>query len=281
MAPRPAGHHGEKPSETLVRFIVEHSLGVRVCSYDDRGGRSRPDAIIHHHGGVPLEIVSDPLQSENQLLSALHKIGRRTEFDGLRQGYRVCLTRKARVKDLGWLEQILLQLEDSDQPNPVTGQTDNYLFIEPDERLAAGEVRFLSGSGGGRPTHYGLDVVSAASAVLAQKQYADVGRKLDAYGGVERHAVLVVDDEKDATFSWLRQATPADVNRLPVPGLTAEITHLWITPRYMPGLTMAWSARTGWQGTAWDWGHPVDALDAWDDPACPDDHSAGPGTQRY
>lgn len=280
MTPRPTGHHGEKPSETLVRFIVEQTLGVRVCCYDDRGGRSRPDAIIHHLGGVPLEIVSDPLQSENQLLSALEKIGRRAEFDGLTQGYRVCLTRNARINDLSWLEQTLRQLEDPEQRDPVTGQTDNYLFVEPDKRLLAGEVRFTSGSGGGRPIRYGPDVISAASAVLAQKQYADVARKLNAYGGVERHAVVVVDDEKDSTFSWLRRATPADVDQLPAPELTAEITHLWITPRYIPGLTMAWSAKTGWQAAPWDWGHPIDALDGWDDPACPDDHTARNSNQR-
>lgn len=46
MLSQPRGHHGEKPSETLVRLIVERSLGVRVCCYDDRDGNSKPDAII-------------------------------------------------------------------------------------------------------------------------------------------------------------------------------------------------------------------------------------------
>lgn len=44
MPSQPTGHHGEKPSETLVRLIVERSLGVRVCCYDDRDGNSKPDA---------------------------------------------------------------------------------------------------------------------------------------------------------------------------------------------------------------------------------------------
>ena len=52
MPSQPTGHHGEKPSETLVRLIVERSLGVRVCCYDDRDGNSKPDAIIHRRGGV-------------------------------------------------------------------------------------------------------------------------------------------------------------------------------------------------------------------------------------
>lgn len=86
MTPRQGGHHGEKPSETLVRFIIEQALGVRVCSYDHRGGSSRPDGIVHRHGGVPLEIVSDPLKSSNRLLSALNKIGRRAQFDDLSGG---------------------------------------------------------------------------------------------------------------------------------------------------------------------------------------------------
>lgn len=69
MPSQPTGHHGEKPSETLVRLIVESSLGVRVCCYDDRDGNSKPDAIIHRQGGVPLEIVSDPHKADVQLLS--------------------------------------------------------------------------------------------------------------------------------------------------------------------------------------------------------------------
>lgn len=272
MSTHPTGHHGEKPSETLVRFVVERCLGVRVCCYDDRSGNSRPDAIIHRKGGVPLEIVSDPLKSDVQLLSALDKIGRRAEFAGLQRGYWVCLTDKARVKDLGWLEKLLRQLDDPEQRNLVPRRSNAYEFTEPQERLGPGEVWLTSGSSGGRPLPSPPEVVTAACAVLAQPGYADVARKLDAYGGVERHAVLIVDDEKDSTFSWLREATPANVDELPPPELAPEINHLWITRRYVPGLTIAWSEAAGWQGIAWDWGHPVDALDAWDDPACPDDH---------
>ena len=110
MSARLTGHHGEKPSETLVRFIVERCLKVRVCCYDDRSGSSRPDAIIHSNGGVPLEIVSVPSKSDVQLLSALDKIGRRTEFAGLQRGYWVCLTDKARVNDLRWLQELLRQI---------------------------------------------------------------------------------------------------------------------------------------------------------------------------
>ena len=111
-----------------------------------------------------------------------------------------------------------------------------------------------SGSSGVRPLPSPPDVVTAACAVLAQPRYADVGRKLGAYGGIERHAVLIVDDEEDSTFSWLREAAPADVDQLPPPELAPEITHLWITRRYVPGLTIAWSQVDGWKGTAWDWG---------------------------
>lgn len=272
MPPRPTGHHGEKPSETLVRFIVEKALGVRVCSYDDRRGTSRPDAIIHRNGGIPLEIVSDPLKSNNQLLNALRKIDNGTNFSGLKFGYRVSLTDHARVQHLTWLEQCLRQLEDPEHRRLVPRQSRNYLFIEPVTHLLPGEVRFTTGSGGGRRIAQSSDVVSAATAVLAQTQYADVTRKLEAYGGVERHAVLIVDSEKDHTFTWLRQASPAEVDPLPIPELGPGITHLWITPRYLPGLTIAWSPRTGWQGTEWDWGDPVDALEAWDDPDCQVDH---------
>ncbi|MCW3159591.1 hypothetical protein [Micropruina sonneratiae] len=175
--------------------------------------------------------------------------------------------------DLSWLKRILFQLEDPDQRRLVPRQTDNYLFIEPFEHLSAGEVLFTSGSGGGRPISCPHDVVTAASTVLAQSRYADVARKLAAYGGVERHVVLVVDSEKDPTFEWLRNAEPGEVDQLPAPTLATDITHLWITPRYIPGLTIAWSAGSGWMGTEWRWGHPVEALAAWHDPACPDDHS--------
>lgn len=78
---QPTGHHGEKPSETLVRLIVERSLGVRACCYDDRDGNSKPDAIIHRQGGVPLAIVSDPHKADVQLLSAL---GKSTDAPSLR-----------------------------------------------------------------------------------------------------------------------------------------------------------------------------------------------------
>lgn len=276
MTPHPSGHHGEKPSETLVRFIVEQTLGVRVCCYDDRSGSSRPDAIVHRNGGVPLEIVSDPLKSDLQLMSALKKIGNYTQFDGLRHGYRVCLTDRARVSDLTWLHHVLLQLEDPSQGRLVPRRAANYLFISiDDERTPPGGVRFTTGSGGGRPIPGPADVVSAASAILAQAEYADVGRKLAAYGGPERHTVLVVDDEKDSTFSWLRYATAQDVGKLAAPQLDGRITHLWITPRHVPGLTLAWSPSTGWSGSPWVWGYAPDALDAWNDPACTDPH--GPG----
>jgi hypothetical protein len=274
MTTRPAGHHGEKPSETLVRFIVEKTLGVRVCCYDDRRGTSRPDAIVHRCGGVPLEIVSDPLKSDVQLINALKKIGNRTEFTGLRHGYWVCLTDKARVNNLTWLRDLLLQREDPDRSTHVPPQSASYLFIRIDDKgLRPGEVRFTTGSGGGRPIPDPPDVVKVACAVLGRPQYADVARKLGKYGGVERHAVLVVDDEQDSAFGWLRCAMPQDVGQLPTPQLDPEITHLWITPRYIPGLTLSWSANTGWQGSPWAWGYRDDALTDWEDPSCTEDHT--------
>lgn len=275
MSARAAGHHGETPSETLARFIVEHALGVRVCCHDDRRGISRPDGVIHRRGGVPLEIVSDPLKSDHQLINALNKIENRSEFDGLTRGYRVCLSGAARVKDLGWLHQTLRRLEDPETHSQVPRRSDQYLFIAPDARLPPGHVRFTTGSGGVRPIPKPPDVVEAATAVLSRAEYADVARKLDAFGGVERHAVLIGDDENDYRFSWLREASPANVGQLPTPDLTPSVTHLWIMPRYIPGLTIVWSAATGWQGTAWDWGHPPDALETWNDPVCPENHGAG------
>jgi hypothetical protein len=272
---RPAGGHGEKPNETLVRLIVQRSLGVRVCCYDDRDGSSKPDAIVHRRGGVPLEIVSDPHKADVQLLSALDKIDRRTEFAGLRHGYWVSLTHKARVKDLRWLETLLRQLEDPVQRHLVPSRADEYEFITPVNFLRAGEVRLSSGSGGGRPMPSPDNVVAAACAVLAQPAYADVSRKLSAHGGAERHAALIVDEEKDATFDWLREAGANDVDRLPQPVLSGKVTHLWITSRYQASLTIGWSKTTGWQGFEWAWGHPADALADWDDPECHDDHAPG------
>ena len=270
MSPRLVGHHGEKPSETVARYIVERSLGARVCCYDDRSGVSRPDAIIHRNGGVPLEIVSDPLKSDVQLLSALDKIDRRANFTGLASGYRVCLKVRARVSDLTWLRTILEQLEDAHRRHLVASRDERYMYIEPDTRLAPGEVRFTSGSEGSHALPDGAEVVAAASAVLAQTRYDDVARKLRAYGGAERHVVLIADDEKDPTFSWLREANPAEVDHLPDPKLAPGITHLWITRRYIAGITIWWSADAGWQGVTWDSGDPFDLLDAWGDPVCTD-----------
>lgn len=275
MLSQPTGHHGEKPSETLVRFIVERSLGVRVCCYDDRDGSSKPDAIIHRQGGVPLEIVSDPHKADVQLLSALDKIDRRTEFSGLRHGYWVSLTHKARVKNLGWLEKLLHQLEDPEQQDSVPSRANEYEFISPQDHLLPGEVRLTSGSSGSRPMPSPTNVVKAACGVLGQPAYADVARKLAAHGGAERHAVLIVDEEKDPSFDWLREATSDNLSQLSAPKLADEITHLWITRRYVPGMTVAWSQATGWQGFDWPGGHPVDELDGWVDPECPDDHTPG------
>lgn len=275
MLSQPRGHHGEKPSETLVRLIVERSLGVRVCCYDDRDGNSKPDAIIHRQGGVPLEIVSDPHKADVQLLRALDRIDRGTEFAGLRHGYWVSLTHKARVKDLEWLEVLLHQLEDPAQHAAVPRRADEYEFISRQDHLLPGEVRLTSGSSGGRPMPSPTNVVRAACDVLGQPAYADVSRKLAAHGGAERHAVLIVDEEKDPSFDWLREATSGDVSQLSPPEFAEEITHLWITRRYVPGLTVAWSPATGWHGFDWQGGHPVDELDEWDDPKCQDDHRPG------
>lgn len=280
MSSNSIGHHGEKPSETLVRLVIERSLGVRVCCYDDRNGFSKPDAIIHREGGVPLEIVSDPHKADLQLLNALDKIGRRTKFAGLRYGYRVSLTHKARVKYLRWLEELLHQLEDPARRHLVASRSQEYEFISPQDHLLPGEVRLNSGSGGGRAELSPANVVEAACDVLEQTAYADVASKLAAYGGVERHAVLIVDEEKDSSFAWLRVATPDDVSQLPPPTLADGITHLWITRRYVPGLTVAWSEVTGWQGFAWAGGHPVDELNEWDDPKCPDNHTPGTASMR-
>lgn len=273
MPSNPIGHHGEKPSETLVRLIVERSLGVRVCSYDDRNGYSKPDAIIHRQGSVPLEIVSDPHKADVQLLNALDKIDRRTKFAGLRHGYWVSLTHRARVRDLKWLERLLHQLEDPLKRDLVPKRDQNYEFISTHEHFLPGEVRLSSGSGGGRPKPSPTNFVKAACDVLGQTAYADVARKLAAHGGLERHAALIVDEEKDSSFDWIREATPDEVSQLPRPTITDEITHLWIMRRYAPGLTIAWSKVTGWQGFNWLGGHPVDELNEWDDPKCPDDHS--------
>lgn len=275
MSSSPIGHHGERPSETLVRLIVERSLGVRVCCYDDRNGFSKPDAIIHREGGVPLEIVSDPHKADVQLLNALDKIDRRTSFAGLRYGYRVSLTQRARVKDLRWLEKLLRQLEDPEQQHLVASRSQEYEFISLQDHLLPGEVRLNTGSGGGGAEPSPVNVIEAACDVLDQTAYADVTRKLTAYGGAERHAVLIVDEEKDSSFDWLRVATADDVSQLPLPTLADEITHLWITRRYVPGLTIAWSEVTGWQGFDWNGGHPVDELNEWYDPKCPDEHTPG------
>jgi hypothetical protein len=239
MAPRPTKHHGEELSETLVRFIVEHAMGVRVCCYVFRTGDSRPDAIIHRHGGVPLEIVSDPDKAGNRLASALRKAGRPAKFEGLNHGYKVLLTKTARVKDIGsWLEPTLRLLDDPATRDGVPRQTENYASILPFPFIDQGEVIFATDSGGGRPNLQPADVVQAASAMLARPEYADVARKLSAYGGVERHAAVIVDDDQTSAFRWLREATPADLNQLPLPQLVDEITHLWITPRYLPGLAI-------------------------------------------
>ncbi|GAB4064958.1 hypothetical protein GCM10028777_13010 [Angustibacter speluncae] len=273
MPSQPTGHHGEKQSETLVRLIIERSLGARVCCYDDRDGNSKPDAIIHRQGGVPLEIVSDPHKGDVQLLNALGKINGRVEIAGLSQGYWVCLTHKARVNDLGWLEQLLHQLEDPDQWHLIPHRADEYEFITTQGYLRPGQVILTSGSGGGRPLPSAANVVKAACDLLGQPAYADVARKLAAYGGAERHAVLIVDEQKDHSFDWLRVASPGDASALAVPELVDDITHLWITSRYVPSLTVAWSRSTGWEGFAWSGDHPVVELNRWDDPRCPDDHT--------
>jgi len=203
---RPEKHHGEKPGETIARFIVENALQTRVCCYDDRGGTSRPDAIIHRNGGVPLEVVSDPNRAENQLHTALEKVGRRANFTGLAHGYWVSLTAKAKVKDMTWLETTLRNLEDPATRDQVKRRSDQYEFIAERDSFAPGEVRFSIGSGGGRPIPKGPEVVAAVCAVLARPAYTDVANKLEAYGGPERHAVLTVDSENDPTFEWLRNA---------------------------------------------------------------------------
>lgn len=268
MSPRAVGNHGENGDETIARFIVEKTLGARVCSYDDRGGESRPDAVIHRAGGVPLEIVSDPNKAELQLSSALERFGRRKHYIGLQHGYWVSLTSEARVKDLAWLENTLRDLEDPAKCHLVPSRTEQYEFIAPIKGFAPGEARFSVGSGGGRPTANGPGVVAAACAVLARPGYADVPKKLREFGGPERHTVLTVDSENDSVFEWLRNATINDVAELPPPELDPEITHLWITPRWLPALTLHWDPTTGWRGTEWEWGHVSELLDAWDDPTC-------------
>lgn len=266
------GHRGEKPNETLVRFIVEQALGVRVCSFDDRRGVSRVDAIVHRQGGVPLEIVSAPWEAGNRQTSALRKRGSRKRFNGLRHGYKVCLTSEARINDLAWVEPTLRQLEDPAKADLVPSRTKNYYWIVQFPFVGAGEVLFTQGGGGGRPAHAPADVVTTASAILARTEYGDVPRKLGAYGGDERHAFLIVDRERHPEFGWLRRATVSDLVLLPEPLLPPEVTHFWISPRTTPGLTLLWSAVEGWQGTQWRWGDPVVALGAWDDPVCPVEH---------
>lgn len=272
MSPRAVGNHGENGDETIARFIVEKTLGVRVCSYDDRRGKSLPDAVIHRAGGVPLEIVSDPNKAENQLANALEKFGRRKQFVGLQYGYWVSLTSKARVNDLTWLENTLRDLEDPAKRDLVPSRTEQYEFIAPSDRFAPGEVRFTVGSGGGRPVADGRRVVAAACAVLARPGYADVSKKLKEFGGPERHAVLTVDSENDPVFEWLRNATPDGVDQLPPPQLDPEITHLWITPRWLPALTLHWDPVTGWRGAEWEWVHVSEVLNTWNDPECTEAH---------
>lgn len=185
------------------------------------------------------------------------------------------LTHRARVRDLKWLEKLLQQLEDPKQRDRVPSRADEYEFISPQDHLLPGEVRLTSGSGGARSMPSPTNVVKAACDVLSQCAYADVVRKLAAHGGAERHAVLIVDEEKDPSFDWLRGATSDDVSQLPPPVLADGITHLWITRRYVPGMTVSWSQVTGWQGFDWPGGNPIDELDEWDDPACPEDHRPG------
>ncbi len=266
---------GEKLSETLARFLVEQVLGLRVCCYDDRRGTSRPDAIIHRNGGVPLEIVSDPLASELELMSALKKHNNPMTVSGLRRGYLVSVSPDARIKDIAnRLREMLCELDE--QPNctrwsrPMQG-CDSICFAP---FLEPGEVLLTSGGGGGRPDVDGSAVVIEASAILARPQYADVARKLAAYGGAERHVVLIVDEDKAAAFSWLHQAELQDVVQLPTPELPSAITHLWITSTLPRDVIMRWSPTAGWRGEKWRWGPPDEALRSWDDPPCLEEHRA-------
>lgn len=265
---------GERWSETLARFVVEQHLGVRVCCHDDRRGTSRPDAIIHRRGGVPLEIVSDPLKGDVELAGAIDKAKRSgpIRVAGLRRGYVVSLNRRARLRDLTWLEEVLRLHDDPETRGAAPSSGDAYEFVLPLDSIPAGEVRFAIGSSGTRTHAEPAEVVDAAIEILARPEYVDVGRKLSEFGGPERHAMLIVDDEKSHAFGWLLEAPLSDVRALPCPALPAGITHLWLMRSGIAGVGLHWEPASGWGGFEWQWGHPRDALDAWSDPHCDERH---------
>ena len=268
-------HHGENPSETLVRFTVEQTLGHRVCSFDDRRGTSCVDAIIHRQGGVPLEIVSDPWVEGNMQTNALAKKAHGLTIPGLKAAYKIQLASASRVNKLTWVGPILRLLDDPATQHHVPNRSAEYESILVWPFGAPGRVIFTTGGGGGREDYSGHDVVTAAAEILTRETYADVAMKLDAHGGDERHAAVIVDEDQTPAFAWLRTRREGDLPELadlPAPPLPEEITHLWITPRYPRALTLRWSPDGGWAGRTWSWGDPVEALNAWDDPACPVAH---------
>jgi hypothetical protein len=261
----------ERPGETFARYAVEQILGVRVCRYD-RGGNSQPDGIIHRSGGVPLEIVSDPHQADLQRLNALEKRGWTAHIDGLQHGYQVFLEPDAPpLKDLTWLANILRIKEDPALQDLFSPAGKGYSLIVAEPTLAPGEIAFSASWGHGGPMLATGDLAQAASEILSRPAYADVARKLERYGGTERHAYVIGDAAKSSTFRSLMNLVHEDLDGEPAPTLPSGITDLWIGARHFPQTVAHWSAADGWTGYEWAWLHPKEILTGgWDDPDCSD-----------
>lgn len=258
----------ERPGETLARYAVEQILGVRVCRYD-RGGNSQPDGIIHRDGGVPLEVVSDPYKKDLQLMRALDKMQRRATIAGLQHGYELWILPEAPpLKDLTWLAELCRAKEDPNRRDLIPPISDWYSRLEIDPDLAPGEIVFTPAWFSEGPIPGPGDIAKAVGEILSREAYADVPRKLAAYGGTERHAFVIGDQSNNPIFGRLMGLDPAALDEEPDPNVPAEVTHLWVGARHHPQTVAQWTRGIGWSGHEWEWDHPKVVIESWDDPEC-------------
>jgi hypothetical protein len=242
---------------------VSTVLGVDVERFEDGKANSQVDALIHYPDRVAaLEIVADHDRYANEQRHALNRKGRWIEVPGLRQAWRVVISRQASVNQVTReLPALLLAWQDHPPPEQPPWDAHPELdrlrisYAQPWEASLRAGSAYLSTEFPVGPAGDERTVAEWVTRVLGE--HADVPAKLAAHPDVtERHAFLWTTPESD--FGVQEQLERGDDHPFPAtpPILPPGVTHVWVAGSAPDQGTLAWFPNRGWSRTPWMW--PLD-----------------------
>lgn len=245
--------------------VVARLLGERVVLQDDGSEDRLPDLLIEYADGRKgaVEVVANIDEHYAEMWEHVIRRGHQIPSSGLRRAWFVRLNRRANLQRV---ERLLpAELRRIEQTSADTGALNDVPDGERLGDLGVVSVRWAQPATGDAPAiqispegAFGPDDVdvtlfsSALDEVIADAQYKDVWRKLNAADVDERHVFFGLTFSSDwSAYRLLRH----DSRELPArpPALPASVRHLWVMNVPFSQRCLHWSTTNGWIDVRQHW----------------------------